>query len=233
MILQVAAEKGVRVLREGVDLEVVDRQVAVGGQLVTLRTVGGVYADIFLPLHGPHQAHNALLALAAAEVLLKGGGTLDGAVVEAAFGDVDSPGRLELVRSSPTVLVDAAHNPAGAEALTAAIEDGFAFERLVGVVGILADKDAEHILSVLEPVLDEVVVTRSSSARAVPVDELAAIAREVFGEDRVHAVERVDDAIARAADLAEAAVGGSPTGAGVLVTGSITLVAEVRTLFGR
>ncbi len=233
VILQVAAEKGVRVLREGVDLEVVDRQVAVGGQLVTLRTVGGVYADIFLPLHGPHQAHNALLALAAAEVLLKGGGTLDGAVVEAAFGDVDSPGRLELVRSSPTVLVDAAHNPAGAEALTAAIEDGFAFERLVGVVGILADKDAEHILSVLEPVLDEVVVTRSSSARAVPVDELAAIAREVFGEDRVHAVERVDDAIARAADLAEAAVGGSPTGAGVLVTGSITLVAEVRTLFGR
>ncbi|GEN79369.1 bifunctional folylpolyglutamate synthase/dihydrofolate synthase [Actinotalea fermentans] len=233
VILATAAERGARVLREGVELEILDRQVAVGGQLLTLRTVGGVYADVFLPLHGPHQAHNALLALAATEVLLKGVGTLDGGVVEAAFADVDSPGRLELVRSSPTVIVDAAHNPAGAQALADALEDGFAFERLVGVVGILADKDAEHILSVLEPVLDEVVVTASSSARALPADELAAVAVDVFGEERVHLVERLDDAITRAADLAEGGVDGSPTGAGVLVTGSITLVAEARILLGK
>ncbi len=233
VVLAAAARHGARVLREGVELEVADRQVAVGGQLLALRTAGGLYTDVFLPLHGPHQAHNALLALAATEALLRGGGALDGDVVEAAFGDADSPGRLELVRSSPTVLVDAAHNPAGAEALAAAIVDAFAFERLVGVVGILADKDAEHMLSVLEPVLDEIVVTRPASPRALPVDALAAIADDVFGADRLHVAERLDDALALAVDLAEQGVGGSPTGAGVLVTGSITLVAEARTLFGR
>ena len=188
---------------------------------------------MFLPLHGAHQAHNALLALAAAEALLRQGGALDGALVEAAFAAADSPGRLELVRRSPTVLVDAAHNPAGAQALADALEEAFEFERLVGVVAILDDKDAEHILSVLEPVLDEVVVTRSTSPRAREVDDLAAVAEEVFGEDRVHRADRLDDAVARAVDLAEQGVGGSPTGAGVLVTGSITLVAEARILFGR
>ncbi len=233
VVLAAAARHGARVLREGVELEVADRQVAVGGQLLALRTVGGLYTDVFLPLHGPHQAHNALLALAATEALLRGGGALDGDVVEAALRDADSPGRLELVRSSPTVLVDAAHNPAGAEALAAAIVDAFAFERLVGVVGILADKDAEHMLSVLEPVLDEIVVTRPASPRALPVDALAEIAGDVFGTDRLHVAERLDDALALAVDLAEQGVGGSPTGAGVLVTGSITLVAEARTLLGR
>lgn len=233
VILAAAAERGARVLREGVELEVVDRRVAVGGQLLALRTTGGLYADVFLPLHGAHQAHNALLALAAAEALLRGGGALDAGVVEAAFAAMDSPGRLELVRTSPTVLVDAAHNPAGAEALAATIEEAFGFERLVGVVGVLEDKDAEHLLAVLEPVLDEVVVTRSTSPRARDVDELAQVAVEVFGEDRVHRADRLDDAIALAVDLAEQGVAGSPTGAGVLVTGSITVVAEARILFGR
>lgn len=233
VILAAAAERGARVLREGVDLAVTDRRVAVGGQVVALRTAGGLYADVFLPLHGAHQAHNALLALAATEALLRSGGALDAGVVEAAFAAADSPGRLELVRRSPTVLVDAAHNPAGAEALAAALTEAFEFERLVGVVGILADKDAEHMLALLEPVLDEVVVTRSTSPRAREVAELAALAAEVFGPDRVHTAERVDDAISLAVDLAEQGVGGSPTGAGVLVTGSITLVAEARILFGR
>jgi len=233
VILAAAAERGARVLREGVELEVVDRRVAVGGQLLALRTTGGLYADVFLPLHGAHQAHNALLALAAAEALLRDGGALDAGVVEAAFAAMDSPGRLELVRTSPTVLVDAAHNPAGAESLAATIEEAFGFERLVGVVGVLEDKDAEHLLAVLEPVLDEVVVTRSTSPRARDVDELAQVAVEVFGEDRVHRADRLDDAIALAVDLAEQGVAGSPTGAGVLVTGSITVVAEARILFGR
>lgn len=230
VILAAAAELGARVLREGVDLEVVDREVAVGGQVVSLRTSGGLYTDVFLPLHGPHQARNALLALAATELLMRGGGALAADVVEVAMGDVDSPGRLEVVRSSPTVLVDAAHNPAGALALVEAVEEAFAFERLVGVIGILEDKDAEHILSILEPLIDEVVVTRSSSARALEVGELAELAVEVFGEDRVHVAERLDEALVRAVDLAEAGVLGPATGAGVLVTGSITVVAEARTL---
>jgi dihydrofolate synthase/folylpolyglutamate synthase len=233
VLLAAAAERGARVLREGIDLEVVGRQVAVGGQVVDLRTPGGLYTGIFVPLHGEHQAHNAALALSAVEAMLRGTGALDAAPVEAAFADVRSPGRLEVVRSSPTVIVDAAHNPHGAEAAVAALAEAFVFERLVGVVAILADKDAEQILGALEPALDEVVVTRSSSDRAMDVADLAEVAAEVFGEDRVHVAERLDEAIARAADLAEQGASGSPTGAGVLVTGSITVVAEARILLGR
>ncbi len=233
VVLAAAAEHGARVLREGVELEVVERQVAVGGQLVVLRTQGAVYADIFLPLHGAHQAHNSLLALAAVEVLLRDGGALAGPTVEAAFGGMDSPGRLEVVRRSPTVLVDAAHNPAGVEALSLAVQEAFAFSRLVGVVGVLEDKDAEQILAGLEPLLDEVVVTRSGSPRAQDVEDLAEVAREVFGEDRVHERERLDEAISLAVELSEGGTEGSPTGAGVLVTGSVTMAAEARLLFGR
>ncbi|QGQ19696.1 dihydrofolate synthase [Cellulomonas sp. JZ18] len=230
VVLAAAAERGARVVRENVDVAVVERQVAVGGQLVALRGMGGVYTDVFVPLHGEHQAHNALLALVATEALLTGGAALDGDVVGTAFADVSSPGRLEVVRSSPTVLVDGAHNPAGTEALVAAVEEAFAFQRLVGVVGVMADKDPEAMLSILEPVLDEVVVTQATSERALDVDDLAEIAVEVFGEDRVHVAPRLPDAVDIAVQRAEGEV---ERGAGVLVTGSILLVAEARVLLGR
>jgi len=216
--------------REGIDLEVVSRQVAVGGQLIALRTTIGFYPDLYLPLHGQYQAHNALLALAATEALLSDGQPLDPEIVTAAFAAVDSPGRLELLRTSPPILVDAAHNPAGAEALVGAIEEAFDFTRLVGVVGILEDKDAESVLSALEPLLAEIVITRSTSVRALDVTDLAELAEEVFGEDRVHAVERLDDAIDLAVQRAESE---EPYGSGVLITGSITLAAEARILLGR
>ncbi|MCC2335332.1 bifunctional folylpolyglutamate synthase/dihydrofolate synthase [Cellulomonas wangsupingiae] len=230
VVLAAAAERGARVVREDVDVAVVDRQVAVGGQLVALRGLGGVYTDVFLPLYGEHQAHNALLALVATEALLTGGAALDGAVVEAAFADVTSPGRLEVVRSSPTVLVDAAHNPAGAEALVDAVTEAFEFTRLVGVVGVMADKDPEGILAALEPLLAEVVVTQASTSRALDVDDLAEIAVDVFGEDRVHVAARLPDAIDQAVQRAESE---AEHGAGVIVTGSVLLVAEARILLGR
>lgn len=230
VVLAAAAEHGARVVREGVEIAVVDRQVAVGGQMLTLRGLGGVYSEVFLPLHGAFQAHNALLALVAVESFLTGGAALDGDVVGAAFADVTSPGRLEVVRSSPTVIVDGAHNPAGVEALVASLEEAFAFQRVVGVVGVMADKDPEGILSVLEPVLAEVVVTRAPTARALDPQDLAEVAYDVFGEDRVHVVERLDEAVDLAASLAESEV---ERGAAVLVTGSIVLVAEARILLGR
>lgn len=230
VVLAAAAERGARVVREDVDIAVVERQVAVGGQLVALRGLGGVYTDVFLPLYGEHQAHNALLALVATEALLTGGGALDGAVVEAAFADVTSPGRLEVVRSSPTVLVDGAHNPAGAQALADAVEEAFDFTRLVGVVGVMADKDPEGILAALEPLLAEVVVTQASGTRSLDADDLAQVAVDVFGEDRVHVAARLPDAIDMAVQRAE---GEAERGAGVLVTGSILLVAEARVLLGR
>ncbi|MEE6272747.1 bifunctional folylpolyglutamate synthase/dihydrofolate synthase [Georgenia wangjunii] len=219
-----------RLVVEGADLAVVDRQIAVGGQMLTLRTPSATYTDVFLPLHGEHQAHNALLALAAAEVFF-GGGSLDPGVVEQAMAAVDSPGRLELVRRSPSILVDAAHNPAGVEALRAAMEEAFDVARTVGVVGIMADKDAETMLAGLEPLLAEIVITRASTERAHDVEDLAEIARDVFGEDRVHVAERLDEAIDRAVTRAEA--DDDPRTSAVLVTGSILVVAEARQLLGR
>jgi dihydrofolate synthase / folylpolyglutamate synthase len=229
MVLARAAEVGARVLREGIDFGVAHRDVAVGGQLLTIQGISGTYQDVYLPLFGEHQARNAAYALVAAEILL-GGDTLEGLLVEAAFADVRSPGRLELLRRSPAVLVDAAHNAAGAAALAEALEESFTFDPLIGVVGILADKDALGILSVLEPILDSVVITRSASPRAIPAAELGELAREVFGDNRVEIADRLDDAVDVAVTLAEAK--GGVTG-GVIITGSITLVADARILLGR
>lgn len=227
-----ATRVGAGVFAAGVDFGVVDRAVAVGGQQLTLRGLAGEYPEVFLPLHGAHQADNAACALAAAECFV-GGGTaaLDADAVRAAFAAVRSPGRLEVVRRGPTVLLDGAHNPAGARALVEAIGDSFAFRRLVGVVAMLADKDVRGVLAVLEPVLAEIVVTTNSSPRAMGVDELAAIAAEVFGPERVTPAARLDDALEDGVRLAEegGALAGD-AGTGVLVTGSIVTVGEARDL---
>ncbi|WP_232216128.1 bifunctional folylpolyglutamate synthase/dihydrofolate synthase [Promicromonospora sukumoe] len=233
-ILARAQSVNAHLIREGVDLEVADRRIAVGGQLLDLRTPAGVYTEIFLPLHGAHQAHNALLALAATEALISGGRALGAEIVEAGFADVKVPGRLELVRSSPTVLVDVAHNPAGAEALVDALGESFNLERVVAVVAVMADKDSEGFLSVLEPSIAEIVVTRNSSERSADPEDLAEVAREVFGEERVHVADRLDEALQVAADLAEAdETAGAAAGTGVLVTGSVVTVADARILVGR
>jgi len=232
IIIEAAAQREARALWEGDDMEVVDRQPGVGGQLVTLRTPAARYEELFVPLYGDYQAHNALLAVTAVEALLAEGGplaSLDGEMLEAGFAAVTSPGRLEAVRTSPMILVDAAHNPAGIEALVGAVEESFAFEALVGVVGILGDKDAEGILAGLEPLLDSVVLTASNSPRAIPVEELQGIAVTIFGEERVHTSQSLPDALDQAVQLAEAV---HDMGAGVLVVGSITVIAEARVLLG-
>lgn len=234
VVLAVAAERGARVIREGIDAAVAQRNVAVGGQLVDLQTPAGLYTEIYLPLHGAHQAHNALLALCATEALMAGGAALPAEIVEAAFADVDSPGRLEVLRSSPTILVDAAHNPDGANALVEAVGEAFEFSRLIGVVAILADKDAEGLLERLEPLLTEVVITRAGTNRSYDVSELAQIAIDVFGEDRVRTSERLDEALDIAVTVAESEdTVGVGSGVGVLVTGSALLAGEARILLGK
>ena len=231
-VLRRTVDVGATVAREGIEFGLLRRDVAVGGQMLDLQGIGGNYEDVFLPLHGPHQAHNAACALAAAEAFLGGGRErIDVDVVRQAFAGVTSPGRLEVVRRSPTVLLDAAHNPAGAAATTAAIHDAFTFTRLIGVIAVLAGKDARGILEALEPVLAEVVVTQNSSPRTLPADELAALAVDVFGADRVEVVPRMDDALDNAVTLAEEE--GDLGGAGVLVTGSIVTVGDARTLLRR
>jgi dihydrofolate synthase/folylpolyglutamate synthase len=226
---------GATVARQGVEFGVLRRDKAVGGQMLKLQGLGGAYDDVFLPLHGEHQAGNAVVALAAAEALLGAGADrrLDLDAVRTAFAGVASPGRLERLRGAPTVLVDVAHNPHGARALAAALNEEFDFRRLVGVVGLMRDKDAVGLLEALEPVLDELVVTESSSPRALDVDELAAAAVSVFGADRVTVEPRLDDAVEEAVRLAEDTDDGSPVGSGVLITGSVVTVGEARALFGK
>ncbi|MCU0266137.1 MAG: bifunctional folylpolyglutamate synthase/dihydrofolate synthase, partial [Actinomycetia bacterium] len=226
VLLRRCAEVEATVAREGFEFGVLSVVTAVGGQLLVLRGLDAEYDEVFLPLHGAHQAHNAAVALAAVEALL-GGRRLDADLVRAGLAQVRSPGRLEVLRRSPTVLVDAAHNPAGARALAAALTEEFAFDRLVGVVAVLADKDARGILEALEPVLTDLVVTRTSSPRALDPDRLAEVAVEVFGADRVSVAPRLADALDEAVALAEDPALG---GAGVLVTGSVVTAGEARRL---
>ncbi|MET7750657.1 folylpolyglutamate synthase/dihydrofolate synthase family protein [Micromonospora sp. NPDC005367] len=234
-ILERCAEVGATIAREGSEFGVLRRSVAVGGQVLTLQGLGGVYEEVFVPLHGAHQAQNAAVALAAVEAFLGAGARrqLDIEAVREGFAAASSPGRLERVRSAPTILLDGAHNPHGMAATVTALQEEFAFSKLVAVVGVLDDKDAPALLELLEPVVDQLVVTRNSSPRAMPAQELAALAAEVFGPDRVEVAEEMPDAIETAVALAEEDVPGELSGVGVLITGSVVTVADARRLLKR
>jgi dihydrofolate synthase / folylpolyglutamate synthase len=228
------------VAREDSEFAVLGRQVAIGGQLLELQGLGGVYSEIFLPLHGAHQAHNAVLALAAVEAFFGAGADrqLDVDAVRAGFAAVTSPGRLERLRNAPTVFIDAAHNPAGAEALAETLRDEFDFRFLVGVVSVMADKDVAGILGALEPVLDQIVVTHNGSPRALEVEALALRAEELFGPERVSTAATLADAIETATAVVEEAGGdaggaGGLSGSGIVVTGSVVTAGAARTLFGK
>lgn len=233
-LLRRAAEVGATVLTEGIDFGVVSRVPAVGGQLVTLRGLRGEYTDVFLPLYGAHQAQNAALALAAVEAF-SGEEALAAEMVAEAFAGVTSPGRLEVVRRGPTILLDAAHNPHGAAAAVEAIRDSFTFDPLIGVVGVMADKDVEGLLAELEPVFSDIVCTRNSTDRSLSAAALAEVANGIFGEHRVRTVERLDEALELAVTLAETGgvLGESIGSGGVLVTGSVVTVGEARALLRR
>jgi len=231
------------VAREDSEFAVLGRQVAIGGQVLRLQGLGGVYSDLFLPLHGEHQAHNAAVALAAVEAFFGAGAQrqLDIDAVRTGFAAVTSPGRLERMRSAPTVFIDAAHNPAGAAALAQTLAGEFDFRSLVGVLSVLADKDVDGILAALEPVFDHVVVTHNGSPRALDVESLGLAASERFGPDRVTTAENLRDAIDAATALVDDAlqdgvVDGEAeafSGTGIVITGSVVTAGAARTLFGR
>jgi dihydrofolate synthase/folylpolyglutamate synthase len=227
-----AARVGASVLMQGRDFDVVRRDVAVGGQLLTIRGIAATYEDVFLSLHGEHQAGNLALAVAAVEAFIGGGRqAIDADVLAEAAAMAAIPGRLEVVRREPTVLLDGAHNPAGARALAQALGEEFTFGRLVGVLGVLAGKDMIGVMEALEPVLDHVVVTAPLSPRAVDPAAVARHARDVFGEERVSEVASLDDALVAA--LAEAEDGAQlGLASGVVVTGSVVTVGQARTLLG-
>ena len=227
ILLARCAEVGALPQREGVDFGLIDRKLAVAGQLIRLSGADGPVDEIFLPFYGAHQAANAAQALAAAEAFL-GLKALHPDVVREGFAQVHFPGRLELVRRSPPVVLDAAHNPHGARAAAEGITEAFAFTPLIGVIAVMTDKDARGILEVFEEIMNHVVITRvASTSRGMPAEALGEVAAEVFGASRVTVVPRLDDAIDRAVALAEEDGVGSP---GVLITGSVVAVGEARTL---
>lgn len=193
---------------------------AVGGQLLSVSGLTREYSGLFLPLFGDHQAVNAAVAIAAVESFLGSGSQpLAAEIVEEGVSLASSPGRLQVIAHQPTVIVDAAHNPHGAEALTRALMTSFSFDKVICVLGVLAQKDVIGIVEALDPVVDHFVVTQSQSDRAISISELADAVVAIAGPDRVDSRANSDDALARALDLA-----GSE--GGILVTGSITLVAE-------
>jgi dihydrofolate synthase/folylpolyglutamate synthase len=218
------------VARQGVEFSVRDRALAIGGQAINLDGLNGSYEEILLPLFGAHQAANASVALAAVEAFFGGTVTLDIDAVREGLGSVTSPGRMEIVRRSPTVIVDAAHNPHGATSLATALEESFTFEQIIGVVSVMADKDVVGLLQALEPVFNEIVVTWNGAARAMSSAELNQIAIQVFGEDRVNEEANLASAIAKAITIADEA---GMNGVGVVVTGSVVTAAAGRSLMGR
>ncbi len=234
VLLRRCAEVDATPVREGLEFGVASRVPAVGGQLLTLQGLHGQYDDVFLPLYGSHQAQNAVTALVAVEAFL-GDHQLDADLIREAFGRATSPGRLEIIRRSPMILLDAAHNPHGADATAAALDDSFAFSPLIGVIGVMSDKEYEGVLAAFEPHFEHLVVTQNSTRRALPAEELAVVAREVFGADRVTVARRLEDAIDEATALAEAgaAVGSSIGSGAVLITGSVVTVGEARAMLRR
>ncbi|VHO01479.1 Dihydrofolate synthase/folylpolyglutamate synthase [Lawsonella clevelandensis] len=234
VLLEEAVQANAVVARQGLEFEVSACRPAVGGQVISIQGLSGSYDDIFLPLYGEHQAENAAVALAAVEAFY--GASYDKPLYDQAvhngFQAVQSPGRLERVRTAPTVLLDACHNPHGAKALARALDKYFEFNRLVGVLAILGDKDARGILEALEPVVDKVILTTNSSPRALPVEDLAELARQVFDVEKIDTAPTLTDAIALATVEAENIdENGVMSGAGVIVTGSVVTAGEARSLF--
>ncbi len=232
-ILEAAAERNhATLIRDGEEMEVMARKPAVGGQLVTLRTPNGVYEDVPVAKFGKHQAHNALAALAAAETVIPVNGVLDGDLVAEGLQGVKIPGRIEQIRTSPTIILDGGHNLNAAEALRDAIDENYDFEQLVGVVSMMKDKQVEAFLGILEPILSHIVVTQNSwRDRVMPAEELEKIADGVFGSDRVTRVDALPDAIQTAVDMVDAEDElGVGYGHGVLICGSFVTAGDARIL---
>lgn len=205
-----------------VDFDVAATRVAVGGQLVTVRGRAATYEDVFLPLYGDHQAQNAAIAVAAVETFLgRGTQPLKTDLVEEGFATATSPGRLQLIGIEPSILVDAAHNPAGAHALTEALRSYFDFDEITFVVGILGDKDARGVIRALAPVATQFFITRPDSERARDAEELGDLVREEVGDEATIVYSDPIDALEAARDWA----GEEPRRA-VVVAGSIVLVGQ-------
>ena len=229
VLLARCADVGARVAREGIEFGLIDRRLAVGGQVLRLDTASGPVGDVVLPLFGAHMAQNAAVAVGAVEAFLGGKPLAPDVIVEGLAG-VEAPARLEVVRRSPAVILDTCHNPHGARATVEAVEEAFGFDPLIGVVAMMADKDVAGVLTVLEEAVHVVVCTQvASTSRGLSAVDLAQSAADVFGRDRVEVEPTMAGAIERAVALADEA----GAGAGVLIAGSVIAAGEARALLVR
>ncbi len=226
-LLKRAQAVGASVAREGIEFSLSSRALAVGGQLLSITIGEIVYEDIFLPLHGKHQGANAASALAAVSAFF-GGQELDLEAVRIGFASVTSPGRCEVVFREPTIILDAAHNPHGAKALAETLESEFTFDEVIGIFAAFADKDVEGILRELEPIINSLVVTQSTSPRAMPVSELLELAESVFGADRIKSAENIRAAITLA--ITDSRRPSKEESVGIVITGSVVTVGEARVI---
>jgi dihydrofolate synthase/folylpolyglutamate synthase len=225
-LLRRAAEVGADVAREGLEYSIDSRAIAVGGQLISITGLRGHYDEIFLPLHGKHQASNAAAALIAVEAFF-GEQDLDIDAVRAGFANVTSPGRCEIIHRDPTIILDAAHNPHGAAAIAETLQSEFTFDDVTGIVALMADKDALGILQALEPVMNQIIVTTNSSERSMSVADLTKLANQVFGADRVFASDSLTQAIEKA--IKDSVRPLSEESLAIVITGSVVTVGEART----
>ena len=225
-LLRRAAEVGADIAREGLEYSIDSRAIAVGGQLISITGLRGHYDDVYLPLHGKHQASNAAAALIAVEAFF-GEQDLDIDAVRAGFANVTSPGRCEIIHRDPTIILDAAHNPHGAKAIAETMQSEFTFDEITGIVALMADKDVLGILQELEPILNQIIVTTNSSERSMSVADLNKLASQVFGADRVFAEDTLQGAIDRAVKDAIRPL--SDESLAILITGSVVTVGEART----
>ncbi|MCR2809486.1 MULTISPECIES: Mur ligase family protein [unclassified Microbacterium] len=215
-----AAAQDATIAFEGEQFALTDARLAVGGQLISVRGLAGVYSEEYLPLFGGHQAQNAALAIAAVESLI-GGGTqpIAGDILAEGFAQATSPGRLQLVGVNPTVIVDAAHNPHGARALVTALGDSFDFDEWGVVLGVLADKDAAGIMAEIARIATHVFATAPDSERADDADRIA---------DRAEAAGLPVTVHANVTDAAEAARSWAAASdrRAVVIAGSVVLAGE-------
>jgi dihydrofolate synthase / folylpolyglutamate synthase len=213
-------EMGAILRVDGTDFAFYGRDNAVGGQALDLSVGGTNYEQVFVPVYGERMATDVLLGVAAVSAFL-GDRPLDDELVRAALAELRSPGRIEVLRRRPLLIVDGAHNPAAALELASTVQDAFTCDRLILVLGILGDKDVAGVVGELAPIADDVIATTAPSSRAAPAERIAKEAARVGAEPRI--VSTVEGAVAQAIELAtERDL--------ILVTGSFTTAAEARAM---
>jgi dihydrofolate synthase/folylpolyglutamate synthase len=222
IILAKAIENNSPIMREGIELDVLERSVGIGGQQLTIANPYGTHSELFLPLFGKHQASNAAVSLTAVEAFLDR--QIDHDLVQEAFAEFSSPGRLQVLKRNPTIVIDAAHNPAGIKATKQGITESFQFDNLILILAFMGDKDVDQILEELKGFAQVVILTQTNSARALSAVDLARKVKNISQfATRIESSDNSSEAIKLAIDIAKD-LGNS---AGIIALGSVVLAGEI------